>query len=89
MNLVPSCSVSMDQSSSVLHLAKVNPEYWGFCTNCSFFQLLSIFTEAQNSAPSLIFIDELDGICPKRDDVKLLVLVITENCSSMEKNKES
>ncbi len=32
-------------------------------------RLRSIFEEADRNAPSLIFIDELDALCPKRDDV--------------------
>ncbi|KAJ3283480.1 spermatogenesis associated protein 5 [Rhizoclosmatium sp. JEL0117] len=32
-------------------------------------RLRSIFQEAQENAPSLIFIDEIDSLCPKRDDV--------------------
>ncbi|ORY45099.1 AAA-domain-containing protein [Rhizoclosmatium globosum] len=31
-------------------------------------RLRSIFQEAQENAPSLIFIDEIDSLCPKRDD---------------------
>ncbi|KAJ3026881.1 UNVERIFIED_CONTAM: spermatogenesis associated protein 5 [Siphonaria sp. JEL0065] len=31
-------------------------------------RLRSIFEEAQENAPSIIFIDEIDSLCPKRDD---------------------
>ncbi|HIF46409.1 MAG TPA: AAA family ATPase [Candidatus Poseidoniales archaeon] len=32
-------------------------------------QLREIFDEAANNAPAIIFIDEIDSICPKREDV--------------------
>ena len=32
-------------------------------------QLREIFDEAANSAPAIVFIDEIDSICPKREDV--------------------
>ena len=32
-------------------------------------RLRNIFEEAEKKAPCLIFIDELDALCPKRDDV--------------------
>lgn len=32
-------------------------------------QLRNIFEEATACAPSIIFIDEIDALCPKRDDV--------------------
>ena len=35
----------------------------------NYIQLRAIFKEAATNAPALIFIDELDAIAPKRDDV--------------------
>ncbi len=32
-------------------------------------QLREIFDEAANNAPAIVFIDEIDSICPKREDV--------------------
>ena len=32
-------------------------------------RLRTIFEEAETKAPAIIFIDELDALCPKRDDV--------------------
>ena len=33
-------------------------------------RLRDIFREAQEKAPSIVFIDELDALCPKRDKVQ-------------------
>lgn len=33
-------------------------------------RLRDIFHEAQEKAPSVVFIDELDALCPKRDKVQ-------------------
>ena len=33
-------------------------------------RLRDIFHEAQEKAPSIVFIDELDALCPKRDKVQ-------------------
>ena len=33
-------------------------------------KLRDIFREAQERAPSIVFIDELDSLCPKRDKVQ-------------------
>ncbi|EDO39006.1 predicted protein [Nematostella vectensis] len=33
-------------------------------------RLREIFTEAQNKSPSIVFIDELDALCPRRDKVQ-------------------
>ena len=32
-------------------------------------RLRTIFEEAETKAPAIIFIDELDALCPNRDDV--------------------
>jgi transitional endoplasmic reticulum ATPase len=37
--------------------------------SCLFSQLRDLFTQAEKEAPSLIFIDELDAICSKREEV--------------------
>ena len=33
-------------------------------------RLREVFSEALNSAPCIVFFDELDGLCPKRDKVQ-------------------
>ena len=32
-------------------------------------QLRNVFEEAQKIAPSIVFLDEIDAMCPKRDEV--------------------
>ena len=40
-----------------------------FLYNLSEKQLREIFDEAANNAPAIVFVDEIDSICPKREDV--------------------
>src|SRR5439155_12104939 len=43
--------------------------YGGLVAHNSEEKLRSIFKEAQENAPSIIFIDEIDSIAPKREEV--------------------
>jgi SpoVK/Ycf46/Vps4 family AAA+-type ATPase len=36
-------------------------------------QLRAVFQEAQEKAPAIVFIDEIDALCPRRDDVCLIL----------------
>jgi hypothetical protein len=36
-------------------------------------QLRAVFQEAQDKAPAIVFIDEIDALCPRRDDVCLML----------------
>ena len=42
------------------------------------------FEEAEKNAPSIIFIDELDAIAPKRDKVRLECTVALFSCLAIE-----
>ena len=52
------------------HFATINgPEIISKYYGESEKQLREIFDEAANNAPAIIFVDEIDSICPKREDV--------------------
>jgi len=52
------------------HFATINgPEIISKYYGESEKQLREIFDEASNNAPAIIFVDEIDSICPKREDV--------------------
>ena len=60
-------AVANESDASFFHIA--GPEIMGSAYGESEKRLRDIFAEAANSAPSIIFIDEIDSIAPKRGQV--------------------
>ena len=60
-------AVANESDAQFFHIA--GPEIMGSAYGESEKRLREIFEEASNAAPSIIFIDEIDSIAPKRDQV--------------------
>ena len=60
-------AVASETSAHFLHLS--GPEIMGKYYGESEERIRNIFEEASKNAPAIIFIDEIDSIAPKRDDV--------------------